>query len=63
MSSHYSGSRRSDYATPYGTSALRRGRRNLPCPTCKEPNRLTLSDMAHGYQCDDCARREEGLGF
>jgi hypothetical protein len=40
-------------------SALRRATksnpRNLPCPTCKEPNRLTPADKARGYQCDTCA--------
>lgn len=35
--------------------------RNLPCPTCKEPNKLTPADVRQGYQCDDCARREEGF--
>ena len=33
--------------------------RNLPCPTCLEPNRLTPLDVAHGYQCDSCADLEE----
>ena len=45
-------------------SALRaascRNPRNLPCPTCKEPNRLTPADVSRGYQCDACADREEG---
>ena len=48
-------------------SALRRAtprnRRNLPCPTCGEPNRLTPADKARGYQCDDCANRAEGGGY
>ena len=34
--------------------------RNLPCPNCKEPNRLTPKDRQLGYQCDECADREEG---
>lgn len=34
-----------------------------PCPTCKEPNRLTPADVKRGYQCDNCANREEGIGF
>lgn len=34
--------------------------RNLPCPTCKQPNKLTPADVRQGYQCDDCAKREEG---
>ena len=33
--------------------------RNLPCPTCKAPNRLTPKDRALGYQCDSCADRAE----
>lgn len=55
---------RSDFAEPGGTSALRRATRsnprNLPCPSCGEPNRLTPTDKAHGYQCDSCANRDEG---
>ena len=27
--------------------------RNLPCPTWKQPNRLTEADRRRGYQCDD----------
>jgi hypothetical protein len=46
-------------------SALRKSSkynpRNLPCPTCKKPNRLTPADQAKGYQCDECADRAEGL--
>lgn len=34
--------------------------RNLPCPTCGEPDRLTPADKARGYQCDECADRAEG---
>lgn len=34
-----------------------------PCPSCKAPNRLTPKDKQLGYQCDDCARRDEGGGF
>jgi hypothetical protein len=33
--------------------------RSHPCPTCKEPNKLTPADKAKGYQCDDCANMEE----
>lgn len=55
-----------DFADPYGQSALRRATkknpRNLPCPTCKQPNRLTPADRAQGYQCDSCADRAEGIG-
>ena len=36
--------------------------RNLPCPTCKQPDRLTPADVRQGYQCDSCADRDEG-GF
>ena len=54
------------FADPGGSSALRRetsgNPRNLTCPTCKEPNRLTPADAARGYQCDRCADRDEGGG-
>lgn len=47
------------FADPGGNSALRaaskRNPRNLPCPTCNHPNRLTPADKARGYQCDSCA--------
>ena len=53
-----------DFADPGGQSALRAARkgnpRNLPCPTCKMPNRLTPHDRQLGYQCDTCADRDEG---
>lgn len=52
------------FADPFGKSALRAASksnpRNLPCPTCGEPNRLTPEDRALGYQCDTCADRAEG---
>lgn len=55
-----------DFADPGGRSALRRATRSNPrrhpCPTCKEPNRLTDADKRRGYQCDACANRDEGLG-
>ena len=48
-------------------SALRAERRdnprNLPCPTCGEPNRLTPEDVRRSYQCDICADRAEGVGY
>ena len=44
-------------------AATKRNPRNLPCPTCKQPNRLTPADRAHGYQCDACADRDEGAGY
>jgi hypothetical protein len=54
-----------DFADPGGRSALRAetkdNPRNLPCPTCEAPNRLTPADVARGYQCDMCADRAEGL--
>lgn len=57
---------RLQFADPYGKSALRaaspRNPRNLPCPTCGEPDRLTPADKRAGYQCDSCADRAEGWG-
>lgn len=51
------------FADPGGKSALRasskRNPRNLPCPNCGEPNRLTPADRARGYQCDTCADKAE----
>ncbi|MBU2060303.1 MAG: hypothetical protein KKH44_00435 [Bacteroidetes bacterium] len=48
-------------------SALRRATkynpRIYPCPTCKEPNRLTKKDIDLHYQCDECADRAEGGGW
>jgi len=48
-----------DFAEPGGRSALRAATptnpRNLPCPTCGEPDRLTPLDRRLGYQCDACA--------
>ncbi len=44
-------------------AASRTNPRNLPCPTCGEPNRLTPEDVRRGYQCDECADREEGGGY
>jgi hypothetical protein len=56
-----------EFADPGGHSALRaaskRNPRNLPCPTCKAPNRLTPADKALGYQCNACADAAEGYGF
>lgn len=58
---------RSMFADPGGRSALRAARkgnpRNLSCPTCKKPNRLTPKDRSLGYQCDECADRDEGMCF
>lgn len=51
------------FADPGGNSALRAATksnpRNLPCPSCERPNRLTPLDRARGYQCDSCADRSE----
>lgn len=59
----YDGDYDCDFAEPGGRSALRRAHkgnlRNLPCPTCHSPDRLTPADRAHGYQCDACAARCE----
>lgn len=46
---------RYDFFDPGGQSALRAGKRNRPCPTCGEQNRLTSKDVSLGYQCDRCA--------
>ena len=43
--------------------ATKRNPRNLPCPTCKKPNKLTALDQSKGYQCDECADRDEGGGY
>jgi hypothetical protein len=55
------------FADPGGRSALRAATasnpRNLPCPNCGAPNRLTPADRARGYQCDTCADRAERGGF
>ena len=52
------------FANPGGNSALRAATtgnpRNLPCPTCGEPDRLTPADRRAGYQCDSCADMAEG---
>ena len=51
------------FADPGGESALRAGGpgnpRNLPCPTCGEPCRLTQKDVDLKYQCDSCADQDE----
>ena len=55
------------FADPGGNSALRAASasnpRNLPCPTCGEPNRLTPADKRKGYQCDACADALERGGY
>jgi len=51
------------FSDPGGDSALHpetdRNPRNLPCPTCGHPDRLTRLDKSKGYQCDSCADRAE----
>jgi hypothetical protein len=51
------------FADPGGDSALHpateENPRNLPCPTCGFPDRLTRLDRARGYQCDACANALE----
>lgn len=45
-------------------AATRRNPRDLPCPNCGEPNRLTRIDRQRGYQCDSCAdRAERGMDY
>jgi hypothetical protein len=65
--SHYDDDRDMEFADPGGRSALRAASRsnprNLSCPNCKRPNRLTPADRARGYQCDSCADATEGVGF
>lgn len=60
---YYDEDDRSMFADPGGNSALRAASRdnprNLPCPTCGEPNRLTPADRQRGYQCDTCADAAE----
>ena len=60
---YYEYCRSQRFADPGGVSALRAATptnpRNLPCPTCGEPDRLTPLDRQLGYQCDCCAREAE----
>ena len=51
-----------DFRDPGGRSALRKGKRIHPCPTCKRPKQLTAADKKRGYQCDQCANELE-MGF
>lgn len=55
------------FEEPGSNSALRKATpsnpRNLPCPTCGEPNKLTPADQQQGYQCNQCADRDEGRNF
>ena len=52
-----------DFRDPGGRSALRKGKRIHPCPTCKRKNMLSRKDKDLGYQCDYCADSLEGCGF
>lgn len=66
MRNYYDDEDRLMFADPGGNSALqatsRRNSRNLPCPTCREPDRLTPADKVRGYQCNSCADcNESGL--
>ena len=65
--SDYDDDPRRMFADPGGRSALRAAGngnpRNLPCPTCRVPNRLTPADKRRGYQCDACADAAEGRGY
>lgn len=58
---------RGEFEFPGQNSALRKATRNnprnLPCPTCKEQNKLTPKDVRLGYQCDECADRLEMGGY
>lgn len=51
------------FADPTGESSLRAetpsNPRNLRCPTCHAPNRLTPLDRAAGYQCNSCSDKTE----
>ena len=52
-----------DFRDPGGRSALRKGKRIYPCPTCGRENMLSAKDKQLGYQCDYCADAAEGTGF
>lgn len=53
------GARVERFADPGGDSALYPATadnpRDLPCPQCGWPNRLTRADVAQGYCCNACA--------
>jgi len=52
------------FRDPGGNSSLHPGVRTEPCPTCKGSKRLTKKDVKAGYQCDECADRQEmGLEY
>jgi ribosomal protein L37AE/L43A len=39
---------------------MNKGGKKHSCPTCKQPNRLSDAQKRRGYQCDECADKEEG---
>lgn len=51
------------FADPGGDSVLwpesKDNPRNLSCPDCDKPNRLTRKDRQSGYHCDECTRLTE----
>ena len=49
-----------EFRDPGGSSALRAGIPEYPCPICGRPDQLTLQDVELGYQCDYCADALEG---
>jgi hypothetical protein len=61
LNEYYKRGRHSEFAS--AGSALRAASKDNPrihpCPTCKEPNKLTAKDVAKKYQCDNCANMEE----
>lgn len=48
-----------DYDSEQAYVRHRAGERVYPCPTCKEEGKLSARDKQNGYQCDDCANRED----
>lgn len=50
----YCGDEEPRFRDPGGTSALRAGKIEHPCPSCGEIS-LTAADVAKNYQCDPCA--------
>jgi hypothetical protein len=53
------------FQDPGGKSALRRASRqnprNLPCPTCNKPNRLTPADKRQGLDALDNRKYKKAL--
>lgn len=63
MSDYYQEENDYGFRDPGGRSALRKGKRIHPCPTCGRDNMLSQKDKDLGYQCDLCADAAEGCGF